>query len=259
MPLPICKLWHSNVERNLLCLFRLLSWSVSPSLRISYLYFVRAPEVLLGCPKYSCPLDVWSLGTIFAEMLNRKPLFQVVDPPQFAVRLTKPSGRFWDWSVIPDLPRAPDSNWANLAWSHIFPRFQGFPAFDLRLNVTVMSTVSTCSKWRNFLAVDLSNVEHLQPERVHEEERWQQGSRFAGANACLWPKVWYSIPPSKLNPISIAKGSLLKEHFCIPTSTAWTRRHFPRSQENIRSSGSIPRRFPLSQKPIPVLFQSRRK
>merc|ERR1719432_387725 len=36
----------------------------------------RAPEVLLGCPKYSCPLDVWSLGTIFAEMLNRKPLFQ---------------------------------------------------------------------------------------------------------------------------------------------------------------------------------------
>ena len=37
----------------------------------------RAPEVLLGCPKYSCPLDVWSLGTIFAEMLNRKPLFQV--------------------------------------------------------------------------------------------------------------------------------------------------------------------------------------
>merc|ERR1719397_722749 len=37
----------------------------------------RAPEVLLGSPKYSCPLDVWSLGTIFAEMLNRKPLFQV--------------------------------------------------------------------------------------------------------------------------------------------------------------------------------------
>ena len=146
MPLPICKLWHSNAERNLLCLFRLLSWSVSPSLRISYLYFVRAPEVLLGCPKYSCPLDVWSLGTIFAEMLNRKPLFQVVDPPQFAVRLTKPSGRFWDWSVIPDLPRAPDSNWANLAWSHIFPRFQGFPAFDLRLNVMVISTISTCSK-----------------------------------------------------------------------------------------------------------------
>jgi len=36
----------------------------------------RAPEVLLGSPKYSCPIDIWSLGTIFAEMCNRKPLFQ---------------------------------------------------------------------------------------------------------------------------------------------------------------------------------------
>ena len=37
----------------------------------------RAPEVLLGSPKYSCPIDIWSIGTIFAEMVNRRPLFQV--------------------------------------------------------------------------------------------------------------------------------------------------------------------------------------
>merc|ERR1719445_2335710 len=36
----------------------------------------RAPEILLGSQKYSCPIDIWSLGTIFAEMLNKKPLFQ---------------------------------------------------------------------------------------------------------------------------------------------------------------------------------------
>merc|ERR1719423_609948 len=36
----------------------------------------RAPEVLLGSPKYSCPVDIWSIGTIFAEMVNRRPLFQ---------------------------------------------------------------------------------------------------------------------------------------------------------------------------------------
>lgn len=36
----------------------------------------RAPEVLLGSPKYSCPIDMWSMGTIFAEMVNRRPLFQ---------------------------------------------------------------------------------------------------------------------------------------------------------------------------------------
>ena len=36
----------------------------------------RAPEILLGSQKYSCPIDIWSLGTIFAEMINKKPLFQ---------------------------------------------------------------------------------------------------------------------------------------------------------------------------------------
>jgi cyclin-dependent kinase 1 len=36
----------------------------------------RAPEILLGSQRYSCPVDVWSLGCIFAEMTTRKPLFQ---------------------------------------------------------------------------------------------------------------------------------------------------------------------------------------
>ncbi|EFA05799.2 cyclin-dependent kinase 1 [Tribolium castaneum] len=36
----------------------------------------RAPEVLLGSARYSCPIDIWSLGCIFAEMANKKALFQ---------------------------------------------------------------------------------------------------------------------------------------------------------------------------------------
>lgn len=37
----------------------------------------RPPEVLLGCRSYSIYVDVWSIGCIFAEMLNRnKPLFR---------------------------------------------------------------------------------------------------------------------------------------------------------------------------------------
>ena len=35
----------------------------------------RAPEILLGAKHYSTPVDVWSLGCIFAEMINMKPLF----------------------------------------------------------------------------------------------------------------------------------------------------------------------------------------
>ncbi|GAB0099953.1 Cyclin-dependent kinase 1 [Sergentomyia squamirostris] len=36
----------------------------------------RAPEILLGSKRYSCPVDIWSVGCIFAEMATRKPLFQ---------------------------------------------------------------------------------------------------------------------------------------------------------------------------------------
>ncbi|EEE58219.1 hypothetical protein OsJ_09187 [Oryza sativa Japonica Group] len=35
----------------------------------------RAPEILLGSRQYSTPVDMWSVGCIFAEMVNQKPLF----------------------------------------------------------------------------------------------------------------------------------------------------------------------------------------
>eukprot|EP00794_Sanderia_malayensis_P003665 gene3665-4182_t len=35
----------------------------------------RAPEILLGCKFYSCSIDIWSIGCIFAEMITRKALF----------------------------------------------------------------------------------------------------------------------------------------------------------------------------------------
>jgi len=35
----------------------------------------RAPDVLMGSRKYSTPVDVWSIGCIFAEMANGRPLF----------------------------------------------------------------------------------------------------------------------------------------------------------------------------------------
>jgi cyclin-dependent kinase 2 len=35
----------------------------------------RAPEILMGSKHYSTPVDLWSIGCIFAEMVNQKPLF----------------------------------------------------------------------------------------------------------------------------------------------------------------------------------------
>lgn len=31
----------------------------------------RAPEILLGCKFYSTAVDIWSIGCIFAEMVDR--------------------------------------------------------------------------------------------------------------------------------------------------------------------------------------------
>jgi len=35
----------------------------------------RAPEILLGSKAYALPIDMWSVGTIFAEMITKLPLF----------------------------------------------------------------------------------------------------------------------------------------------------------------------------------------
>lgn len=35
----------------------------------------RAPEILLGSKTYAPPLDLWSVGTILAEMVTKTPMF----------------------------------------------------------------------------------------------------------------------------------------------------------------------------------------
>ena len=36
----------------------------------------RAPELLLGAPRYGPAIDMWSVGCIFGELLTREPLLQ---------------------------------------------------------------------------------------------------------------------------------------------------------------------------------------
>ncbi|XP_022853400.1 cell division control protein 2 homolog [Olea europaea var. sylvestris] len=52
--------------------FNIPVWTVTPKTMTPW---YRAPELLLGSQQYSTPVDVWSVGCIFAEMVNRKPLF----------------------------------------------------------------------------------------------------------------------------------------------------------------------------------------
>ena len=37
--------------------------------------YYRAPELLLGSEHYGKPLDMWSIGCIFAELVQGAPLF----------------------------------------------------------------------------------------------------------------------------------------------------------------------------------------
>ena len=35
----------------------------------------RAPEILVGWPKYSASVDIWAVGCIVGELVNRTPVF----------------------------------------------------------------------------------------------------------------------------------------------------------------------------------------
>lgn len=37
----------------------------------------RAPELLYGSVKYTPAIDIWAVGCIMGELINRNPLFQV--------------------------------------------------------------------------------------------------------------------------------------------------------------------------------------
>lgn len=42
--------------------------------------YYRAPELLMGTRHYGAPIDMWSVGCIFAELLGRRILFQAPTP-----------------------------------------------------------------------------------------------------------------------------------------------------------------------------------
>lgn len=77
----------------------------------------RSPEVLLGSSRYSCPIDIWSMGCIFAEMATKKPLFQGDSEIDQLFRifrvLTTPTDDVWPGvSSLPDY-KATFPNWTN--------------------------------------------------------------------------------------------------------------------------------------------------
>lgn len=66
----------------------------------------RAPEILLGARKYSTPVDMWSIGCIFAEMVMKSPLFAGDSEIDQLYKIFQTLGTPTDevWEGVTDLP-----------------------------------------------------------------------------------------------------------------------------------------------------------
>jgi len=88
----------------------------------------RAPEILLGQRRYGLPVDMWSVGTIFAEMVNRKPLWtgdSEIDEIFLIFRtLGTPTEEMW-----PGVTSLPDFNAEFPKW-YPQPLAKKFPELD---------------------------------------------------------------------------------------------------------------------------------
>jgi len=67
----------------------------------------RSPEVLLGSRHYSTPIDLWSVGCIFAEIASGRPLFPGRNDNDQLLRIFKVLGTptLDDWPGMAELPQ----------------------------------------------------------------------------------------------------------------------------------------------------------
>lgn len=85
----------------------------------------RAPDVLMGSRKYSTPVDIWSVGCIFAEMTNGRPLFPGKTEQDQLQRIFKlmgtPNPQMWPSCV--DLPdwKSDFQQYERQPWQSIVP------------------------------------------------------------------------------------------------------------------------------------------
>ncbi|XP_069678867.1 cyclin-dependent kinase 11B-like isoform X2 [Periplaneta americana] len=85
----------------------------------------RAPELLLGAKKYSTPIDMWSVGCIFAELLSMEPLFQGKSEAQQLSRIFKTLGTPNEeiWPGFSNLPVVQKVKFVDYPTSQLRTRF----------------------------------------------------------------------------------------------------------------------------------------
>jgi len=85
----------------------------------------RAPELLLGTKEYKCPIDVWSVGCIFAEFLAQKALFpgksEIMQLNLIFAELGTPSEKIWPG--YSDLPIVKKTTFTDYPYNKLRKRF----------------------------------------------------------------------------------------------------------------------------------------
>lgn len=66
----------------------------------------RPPDVLMGNQSYTFTIDIWSIGCIFAEMVNNKPLFMGKNDEDQLKKIFRVMGspNLDEWEEAGDLP-----------------------------------------------------------------------------------------------------------------------------------------------------------
>jgi len=84
----------------------------------------RAPDVLMGSRNYSTQVDIWSVGCIFAEMVNGRPLFPGISENDQLMKIFKllgtPTTKAW-----PGLSELPEYKEQVTGKKASWPRYQG--------------------------------------------------------------------------------------------------------------------------------------
>jgi len=87
-------------------LARVFSIPIRPYTKEVLTLWYRAPELLLGINEYSTPVDIWSVGCIFAELILKRPLFKGDCEFEQIMKIYGILGtpKIEDWNEIVNLP-----------------------------------------------------------------------------------------------------------------------------------------------------------
>ncbi len=90
----------------------------------------RSPDVLLGSRYYSTSVDLWSIGCIFAEMVNKRPLFTGADVKSQMHLIQRVLGRptLKEWPGLVEYSEYNNKEmWTDavpMNWAHVCPELE---------------------------------------------------------------------------------------------------------------------------------------